>query len=52
MAGLCPVMEVNPVNISFESGFTGFSRLTITSPVGVGRLLLHGAFITLLFADA
>jgi hypothetical protein len=33
----------------FESGFRG---LPITSPVGVGRLLLHGAFITLLFAYA
>ncbi len=33
MAGLCPVMEVNPVNISFESGFSRFSALTITSPV-------------------
>jgi hypothetical protein len=52
MAGLCPVMEVNPVNISFESGFTGFSRLTITSPVGVGRLLFHGAFISKPLADA
>ena len=36
----------------FESGFTGFSGLTITSLVWVGRLLLHGAFIAKPFADA
>jgi len=35
MAGLCPVMEVNPVNISFESGFSGFSGLQRTSSVQV-----------------
>ena len=29
--------------IGFESGFSG---LTITSPVWVGRLLLNGAFIS------
>jgi len=33
----------------FESGFTG---LTITSLVGVGRLLLNGASISWLSADA
>ena len=33
----------------FESGFTG---LTIMSLVGMGRLLLNGAFISRLFADA
>jgi hypothetical protein len=33
----------------FESGFTG---LTITSLNGVGRLLLNGASISWLFADA
>ena len=33
-------------NIGFESGFTGFIGLTITSPVRVGRLILNGAFIT------
>ena len=35
----------------FESGFTGFIGLTITSLVWVGRLLLHGAFIVRPFAD-
>ena len=29
----------------FESGFTGFSGLTITSLVWVGRVLLNSAFI-------
>ena len=50
--GYGTVMEVHPENISFESGFTGFSGLTITSPVGVGRLLFHGAFISIPLADA
>jgi hypothetical protein len=36
----------------FESGFTGFTGLTITSLVGVGRLLLNGASISWLSADA
>ena len=36
----------------FESGFTGFSGLTITSLVCVGRLLLHAAFIVRPFAAA
>jgi hypothetical protein len=36
----------------FESGFTGCIGLTITSLVGMGRLLLNGAFICWLFADA
>ena len=36
----------------FESGFTGCTGLTITSLDGMGRLLLNGAFISLLFADA
>ena len=36
----------------FESGFTGFMGLTITSPVWVGRLLLNGAFISKPLADA
>jgi hypothetical protein len=35
----------------FESGFTEFSGLTITSLVWVGRLLLYTAFIARLFAD-
>ncbi len=36
-----------------ESGQTGFRRLTITSLVSVGRLLLlDGAFISKPFADA
>ncbi|MCF8301122.1 MAG: hypothetical protein K9I55_08725 [Haliscomenobacter sp.] len=52
MAWLCPVMEVNPVNRSFESGFTGFPGLIITSPIWVGRLLLKGVFISRSFADA
>ena len=38
--------------IGFESGFTGFSGLSITSPVWVERLLLDGSFISKLFADA
>ena len=29
----------------FESGFSGFIGLTITSLVWVGRLLLNGAFV-------
>jgi hypothetical protein len=36
----------------YESGFTGFLGLTITSSVGVGRLLLDGAFISKPLADA
>jgi hypothetical protein len=36
----------------FESGFSGFSGLTITSPVWVGRLLLNGAFISKSLAAA
>ena len=36
----------------FESGFSGFRGLTITSLVSVGRLLLDGAFIYRPFADA
>ena len=38
--------------VKFESGFTGFIGLTITSLVWVGRLLLHGVFITKPLADA
>jgi hypothetical protein len=38
--------------IGFESGFTGFRGLTITSLNGVGRLLLNGASISFPFADA
>jgi hypothetical protein len=37
---------------SFESGFTGCTGLTITSLVGMGRLLLNGVIISRLFADA
>ena len=37
---------------SFESGFSGCIGLTITSLDGMGRLLLNGAFISWLFADA
>ena len=36
----------------FESGFTGFSGLTITSLTRVGRLILNGAFISKHLADA
>ncbi len=36
----------------FESGFSGFSGLMITSPVWEGRLLLVGAFISKHPADA
>ena len=35
----------------FESGFSGFRGLTITSQVWVGRLLLNGVFITKPLAD-
>jgi hypothetical protein len=35
----------------FESGFTEFSRLTITTLVWIGRLLLNGAFIAKPLAD-
>jgi hypothetical protein len=38
--------------VVFDSGFTGFPGLTITSPVWVGRLLLNGAFISKPLADA
>ena len=36
----------------FESGFSGFPGLTITSLVWVGGLLLNGAFISKPLADA
>jgi hypothetical protein len=36
----------------FESGFSGRIGLSITSLVGMGRLFIHGAFISRLFADA
>ena len=61
MAGLCPCefmltrfLSGNYARDSwmFESGFSGFRGLTITSLVWVGRLLLNGAFIARLFADA
>ncbi len=42
----------SPLSPGFESGFTGFPGLIITSPVWVGRLLLNGAFISGLFGDA
>jgi len=38
--------------VVFESGFTGFIGLTITSPVWGGRLLLNSAFISKPLADA
>ena len=38
--------------VKFESGFTGFRGLTITSLVWVGRLLLNGVLITKPLADA
>ncbi|MFN9688615.1 MAG: hypothetical protein ACK57X_07075 [Bacteroidota bacterium] len=38
--------------IGFESGFPGFSGLTITSLVGVGRLFLNGVSNSWLSADA
>jgi hypothetical protein len=46
-----PVVDGNYTHGSqwFESGFPG---LTITSLDGVGRLLLNGAFISWLSADA
>jgi hypothetical protein len=36
----------------FETGFSGFRGLTITSLVSVGRLLLYGDFISKPLADA
>jgi hypothetical protein len=36
-------VEITRAAANFESGFTGFSGLTATSPVWVGRLLLHAA---------
>ena len=42
----------SPLSPGFESGFTGFPGLIITSPIWVGRLLLKGVFITKPFADA
>jgi len=36
----------------FESGFSGFPGLTITSLVGVGRLFLNGVSNSWLSADA
>jgi hypothetical protein len=38
--------------VVFESGFTGFTGLILTSPVWVGRLLLNGVFIPKPLADA
>ena len=36
----------------FESGFSGFTGLTITSLDGMGGLLLNSVSISSLFADA
>jgi hypothetical protein len=36
----------------FESGFSGFIGLTITSLIWGGRLFLNGAFISKPLADA
>jgi hypothetical protein len=48
-----PSMEIlRAAATGFESGFTGFPGLTITSLVGVGRLLLNGASISWLSAAA
>jgi hypothetical protein len=48
-----PSMEIlRAAAIGFESGFPGFTGLTITSLDGVGRLLLNGASISWLSADA
>jgi hypothetical protein len=50
---ILPSMEIlRAAAIGFESGFTGFPGLTITSLVGVGRLLLNGASISWLSAAA
>jgi hypothetical protein len=43
---------IRAVANGFESGFTGFSGLTITSLDGMGGLLLNGVSISRLFADA
>ena len=45
-------MEIMRAAASFESGFSGFRGLTITSLVWEGRLLLCGVFVARLFADA
>ena len=49
-----PFLDENYARSSqlFESGFTGFRGLTITSLGSLGRLLLAGDFISRLFADA
>ncbi|MCF8300981.1 MAG: hypothetical protein K9I55_08015 [Haliscomenobacter sp.] len=49
---LSSVEIVRAAASGFESGFTGCIGLTITSLVGMGGLLLNGAFISWLFADA
>jgi hypothetical protein len=43
---------IRAVANGFESGFSGFTGLTITSLDGVRSLFLNGAFISSLFADA
>ncbi|MFN6073101.1 MAG: hypothetical protein ACK56V_07770 [Bacteroidota bacterium] len=49
---LSSVEIVRAAASGFESGFSGCIVLTITSLVGMGGLLLNGAFISWLFADA
>jgi hypothetical protein len=43
---------IRAVANGFESGFSGFTGLTITSLDGMGGLLLNGVSISRLFADA
>ncbi len=51
MVGFCLIWCARQ-RVIFESGFSGFIGLTITSPVWELRLLLKGTFISKLFADA
>jgi hypothetical protein len=46
------VKIIRAAAIGFESGFSGCIGLTITSLDDMGRLILIGAFISWLFADA
>ena len=48
-----PYLDENYARSSqlFESGFSGFTRLSITSLVWEGRLLIHSSSIARFFAD-
>jgi hypothetical protein len=51
MVGLCSRVEIMRAAAGFESGFSGFLGLTITSLVWVERLLLNVAFNARSLAD-